>query len=358
MIINKGILAQVERRDLKEGLLVIPEGVKVIATFAFDYCREVEEVEMPDSVVTIGDCAFLGCGELKRIRLSQNLISIGDYAFCGCRALEELCLPESVVTIGICLFLSCEGLKKLNMASELATKGTIHFKGCYSLKEINIRGNKELKDFPFILDTKFPKVYYCGKTYISVDGIIMTDMYEAEKLPGYKNLAVSCAVCVPGGEKCYVVTFKTGDKEYTAHGVFTTQGLQSAVDSVSRIYRNNLCVSLGPLTERTLYVTFTGDNCPMAEEEIKNEMEKVIECELTSIELVNSTRACRNAYGTVLEEDKFDQIDPDSEEVWFDDYDMEFKVTVMVPKGYTDDEVLDLFDDTGLTVCSEAKYIE
>ncbi len=62
-------------------------------------------------------------------------------------------------------------------------------------------------------------------------------------------------------------------------------------------------------------------------------------------EVTESERACRNAYGKEMDEDEFDDVDPDSDEAWFDDYD--FIVSAVVSKNCPEDEFMQALDDTG-----------
>lgn len=77
-----------------------------------------------------------------------------------------------------------------------------------------------------------------------------------------------------------------------------------------------------------LEVYYTSDNEAIALAEIED---MVNECSLItfiSLDVINSKRACRNAYGKEIAEDEFDNIDPDSDDAWFDDYDFTFKLII------------------------------
>ena len=66
-----------------KGNLVIPDGVRVIAPYAFANCTELTGVQIPDSVQKIGAQAFSGCSSLQIIGLPPTVTEIGNNAFGG-----------------------------------------------------------------------------------------------------------------------------------------------------------------------------------------------------------------------------------------------------------------------------------
>ena len=48
-----------------DAFVEVPDGIRIIADSAFEYCMEVQEVHLPDSVERIGKHAFQGSG-IKR----------------------------------------------------------------------------------------------------------------------------------------------------------------------------------------------------------------------------------------------------------------------------------------------------
>ena len=47
--------------EIKDGVGIIPEGVKEIASFAFKDCKDLTSVVIPEWVTKIGSSAFSGC---------------------------------------------------------------------------------------------------------------------------------------------------------------------------------------------------------------------------------------------------------------------------------------------------------
>lgn len=91
--------------------IVVPDGVKIIDSFAFYSLDNVESIELPDSVEIIEKCSFGGCYKLSSIKLSKNLDVIGDLAFMYCTKLTDVTLPDSVNHIGDNAFLDVPAVK-------------------------------------------------------------------------------------------------------------------------------------------------------------------------------------------------------------------------------------------------------
>lgn len=68
---------------------------------------------------------------------------------------------------------------------------------------------------------------------------------------------------------------------------------------------------------------------------------KKVGLEVITSEVISSNRACRNAYGKEMSEEEFDEIDPNSDESWFDDYDFVLAITIKTDKSEEElDELL------------------
>ena len=71
--------------------LEIPEGVKSIETYAFDFCVYLRSIIIPKSVTKIGRCAFKNCWSLKDVQILGHIEEMGDGAF------NETCVYISVM---------------------------------------------------------------------------------------------------------------------------------------------------------------------------------------------------------------------------------------------------------------------
>jgi len=110
--------------------VIIPDSVTTIGFFAFGGCSSLKEVDIPNSVTSIGKSAFESCSNLKKVVIGNSVTTIGDYAFQGCSRLASVVIPNSVAAIGFSAFGFCENLvsvtfKELNNDPQAATSLTI-----------------------------------------------------------------------------------------------------------------------------------------------------------------------------------------------------------------------------------------
>ena len=91
------------------GDVVVPEGVTMIGSHAFEHCS-LTSVVIPEGVTEIGSSAFFDCKYLVDVQLPKTLNVIGTDAFHGCRLITEISLPESMEQIKRGAFTGC-GLK-------------------------------------------------------------------------------------------------------------------------------------------------------------------------------------------------------------------------------------------------------
>ena len=84
-------------RSLRE--IIIPEGVKRIKDYAFGELEQLAEVYIPDSVTYLGGYAFEFCTGLRSVRLPEGLTVIEDSTFSMTKSLESITLPDSVVEV-------------------------------------------------------------------------------------------------------------------------------------------------------------------------------------------------------------------------------------------------------------------
>ena len=167
--------------------IVIKDGTKGIAGFAFHDCENLRSITIPDSVIKIGKNALTRCHSLSSISISQDnpeyimsdgilfnknktelivwpntvigphynipesVTSIGDYAFAGCVSLESITLPESLVSIGNWSFSNCRELKEIIIPDSVTDIGECAFEGCVNLTNIKLSNNiTVIKDGTFV----------------------------------------------------------------------------------------------------------------------------------------------------------------------------------------------------------------
>lgn len=101
-LISGGVL--VAYRGVND-VVVIPEGVRVIAGEAFRNNNEITDVIFPDSLMLIGEGAFEGCTNLARVQFGEYVSVIKDRAFFGTAwTKDKITLPMSVQMVGLQAF--------------------------------------------------------------------------------------------------------------------------------------------------------------------------------------------------------------------------------------------------------------
>lgn len=139
----------------------IPETVKKMAPWAFDYCQNLETVVIPDGLTTIDPGAFAKCSSLQKIDISNTVTNIGMVAFTycpqlkevnigsgvthiegsafkSCPQLREITIPDNVLSLGDSLFISCAGLETVRIGNGVTEiKGNM-FAHCPQLKEVSM----------------------------------------------------------------------------------------------------------------------------------------------------------------------------------------------------------------------------
>lgn len=100
------------------GDIIIPNDVKHIGPYAFEYCTSLQSVIIPNSVTSIGGGVFYKCTSLTNVRIGDSVTSIDDYAFIGCELLESITIPDGVTIIGSHAFYGCTLLKNVTINSD------------------------------------------------------------------------------------------------------------------------------------------------------------------------------------------------------------------------------------------------
>ena len=107
--------------------IILQDGTKGIASYAFVERTGLTSVIIPDSVTSIGDFAFGACTGLKSVMIPDSVTSIGSYAFEGCRGLTSVTIPDSVTSIGDRAFSGCTGLKSVTIGNSVTSIGGYAF---------------------------------------------------------------------------------------------------------------------------------------------------------------------------------------------------------------------------------------
>lgn len=178
----------------------IPSTVKVIESFAFSDCKNIQKMTIPNTVIYIDGNPFTGCEKLENIsvdpkhptlqttsdgvlysektktilcypyynqqssyRIKDGTLSIGKNAFYGCDLLEQVTIPETVLSIGSGAFYGCKSITKVVLPQALQEVGECAFAGCSSLASVSIPGGiTQIKNSTFfgctsLKTVKFPQ---------------------------------------------------------------------------------------------------------------------------------------------------------------------------------------------------------
>ena len=96
--------------------LVIPDGVKRIAHWAFHYST-INDLYIPDSVEVIENDAVCECN-VKNVYIGNGTVKIGNRAFRGCPQLKSVSIGSKVKEIGAYAFGDCDSLTEIKVSSE------------------------------------------------------------------------------------------------------------------------------------------------------------------------------------------------------------------------------------------------
>ena len=141
-------------------VVIIPEGVETIGSYAFANLTALTKVVLPSTLERIDFGAFYGCTSLTEVVGIENVKFINRSAFEGCalkgnitltnavaiadRAfalntkLEGITLGKDVQSVGAYAFSGNTNLKTVNIEAELIKLGQYAFDACSSLEEIAI----------------------------------------------------------------------------------------------------------------------------------------------------------------------------------------------------------------------------
>ena len=138
------------------GTVEIPEGVKGIASYAFEgqtlldnvtlpstlkyvgvnafkSCTNLEDIDLPEGVVRVEDGAFRNCTYAQTVKLPSSLQEIGDSAFENCTSFSGVECPESLRSIGGGAFSNCWRMLSVSLPVGLESVGTNAFLDCRRL---------------------------------------------------------------------------------------------------------------------------------------------------------------------------------------------------------------------------------
>ena len=139
--------------------VTIPNGVTKIADGQFCDNKSLTSITIPDSVTEIGNDAFYGCSSLRSIIIPASVKKIGSSAFYNCSCLGSITIPASVKEIGSSAFYNCNCLGSITIPVSVKEIGGSAFYNCSRLGSITIPASvKEIGESAFMDCTSLTSV--------------------------------------------------------------------------------------------------------------------------------------------------------------------------------------------------------
>ncbi len=151
--IKENVLVKyIEEKDITEA--IIPEGITVIGTGAFEHCKNLKKIIIPESVIIIGKYAFNGCVSLESVVIPNRVNVINGKTFKDCKSIkkvavyeesmdcydnvEGILLPKSVQIIYEGAFYGCVSLESVTISEKVFEIGVAAFSECTNLEYLVI----------------------------------------------------------------------------------------------------------------------------------------------------------------------------------------------------------------------------
>lgn len=114
------------------GEVHVPEGVTVIAPYAFSANRQITGLVLPETLRSIGEGAFWGCSGLTYVRFPSVSCALGPRAFEKCTGIQTIRLRAH--RLGASAFARCLSLERAEVTGSSVLEKRL-FEGCENLRE-------------------------------------------------------------------------------------------------------------------------------------------------------------------------------------------------------------------------------
>ncbi len=242
------------------GTYTIPDGITMVASYAFEDCNGLTSVTIPESVTSIGNYAFRNCTSLTSVIIPNNVASIGSYAFFGSGVTTPLyndrifaylpiaysgtyTIPNNITIIAPSAFSSCSGLTLVIIPETIISIGSAAFFGCSGLTSITIpNGVTSIGNGAFIECTGLQEIICLATMPPAIGATTFNEVSReipvyvpAESVEAYKTAAYWSEFNVqPIGENTGIEQAEILDNIYTENGriygaedmqIFTVTGI-------------------------------------------------------------------------------------------------------------------------------------
>ena len=153
--------------------ITIPANVSIIDEYAFQYCSNLETVDLkPQTMTTIGRNAFDSCEKLTAFHVPEGITTLGQDVFYGCKAMQELSLPSTLTSIGYRTFYNCISLPSVTIPEGVTTIGNEAFRYCKLLGgDITLpAGLTSLGSYAFAGCENVERVTFLGNNDVTMPG--------------------------------------------------------------------------------------------------------------------------------------------------------------------------------------------
>ena len=144
----------------------LPDGLRLIGSYAFASCTKLEYINLPESLETLDACAFRSCEKLDGVVLPATLKTLGTGAFEGCASLTSIAVPETVTSLGAETFAYCSSLENVTLPTGMTSIGEWAFFGCDSLKTLSLPAVTSIGERAFYT--------WNGSAYVPISGLTIT----------------------------------------------------------------------------------------------------------------------------------------------------------------------------------------
>lgn len=128
--------------DQSKSMLVMDDFAIVMADRAFVGFTNIKQVIIPKGIKKIASAAFKDCTSLEYVYIPKNIISIGSFAFMNCTSLESITIPDSVTEIDLYAFNGASSLTSIVIGKNVSSIGQSAFGKCTSLTDVYFAGSE------------------------------------------------------------------------------------------------------------------------------------------------------------------------------------------------------------------------
>lgn len=94
-----------------------------LASYAFQSCTNLTEINILSQIESIGSSAFAFCSGISKLKIPKTVTKIYDGAFSNCSKISSISIPEGVTYIGSSILCNCSKITKLYIPASVSSLG-------------------------------------------------------------------------------------------------------------------------------------------------------------------------------------------------------------------------------------------